>query len=271
MYIDKNVDKSAVPGSGAATPKDPNVAIYKTKDIATYPVRNGSGVLMVGDFVMKPGKFPIYVYMTGVNQAPTYETDGDVDMEGIMQKFVATHPGDTLEAHEFFQNNLGEDLIIVYGSCSDSGKRVYGTKCSPLRLKNTFKSDKDGNQHSFSFEQIQKTRFVPGFWNGEVSYAAPTATDVTVVIAEANPTQQYKIEALAITDAITITSIDLEHGTLVTFIGSGGAAPATLDSGDLTGATALLTAQWVALENATITLEVFDDGAAITLIERARS
>lgn len=271
MYLDKNVDKSAVPGAGAATPKDPNVAIIKTKDVLTWPVRNNSGVLMVGDFTMKPGKAAIYVYMTGVNQAPTYETDGEVDMEGIMQKFIATHPGDTLEAHEFFQNNLGEDLIVIYGSCSDDGKRVYGTKCSPMRLKNTFKSDKDGNQHSFSFEQIQKTRFVPGFYNGNIPFSAPNATSVSIAFVAANASQQYKVEALAVTAPIVVTSIDLVHGDIVTLIGSGGVDPATMTTGSLTGAEALLTAQWVALENATITLEVFDDGSGLTLVETART
>lgn len=271
MYLDKNVDKSAVPGAGAATPKDPNVAVIKAKNVKDWPVRNNGGVQMVGDFVMKPGFKAHYVYMTGVNQAPGYETDGEVDMEGIMQKFIATHPGDTLEAHEFFQNNLGEDLIVIYGSCSDDGKRVYGTKCSPMRLKNTFKSDKDGNQHSFSFEQIQKTRFVPGFYNGNIPYAAPVATTTAIAFAAANESQQYKVEALAVTAAISVDSIDLPAGTIVTLIGSGGVDPATMASGDLTGANALLTAPWVALENATITLEVFDDGADITLVEKART
>lgn len=271
MYLDKNIDKSAVPGAGAATPKDPNVAIIKNKDVLVWPVRDNNGVMMVGDFVMKPGKKAIYVYMTGVNQAPTYETDGEVDMEGILQKFIATHPGDTLEAHEFFQNNLGEDLTVVYGSCSDDGKRVYGTKCSPLRLKNAFKSDKDGNQHSFSFEQIQMTRFVPGFYNGNIPFYEPNESTAALVLDVENETQQYKLAPLAVTAAITVTSVDLEHGTILTLIGGGGADPATMATGTVGGAEALLTAPWVALENATLTLQVFDNGVDVTLIETART
>ena len=272
MYVQKNVNKSAVPGSGAATPKDPNVAILKRADILTWPTRDGAGVKTLGNFVMKPGKKAIYVYMTGVNQAPGYETEGDVDMEQVMQKFNATHPGDTLDAHEFFQNNLGEDLIIVYGSCSDASKRIYGTQCSPMRLKNTFKSDKDGNKHEFAFEQIQATRFVPAFYNGNIPYGAPTNTGVAVDFTVANG-NQYKVASLDVTAAITAGSIDLESGQKVTLIGSGGTGPATLSNGTQGAVEVLLKdgLSWTALENATITLSVFDDGTGTYLIEESRS
>lgn len=267
-----NIPKSAVPGSGAAKPKDPNVAIFRREDIAVWPIRDSKGVLSIGDFVMVEGKAPIYIYMTGVNQQPTYETEGEVDAEQIMQKFVATHPGDELEAHEFFQNNLGADLIIVYGSCADDSKRIYGTKCSPLRLKNSFKNDKDGAGHTFSFEQIQGTRFVPSFWNGNVPYAAPFATTTAIDMVVANG-YQYKVEALESTVAITIPTFDLVDGDVVTLIGSGGGDPATLAAGDLTQATVILKdgTAWTALLNATISLEVVDGGGTMYLVERNRS
>lgn len=273
MYLfNENVETSGQTAPGAASPKDPNVAIMRREDIQTWPERNSKGVLMAGNFVMKTGKTPIFVYMTGVNQDASYETQGDVDMEQVMQKFVASHPGDYLLAHEFFQNNLGKDLILVYGSCADSSKRVYGTKCSPMRLKNNFKSNKDGNKHEFTFEQIQGTRYVPGFYNGEIPYLAPTATDVSIILAVASG-YRYKVEALATTAPIVITSSDLASGSFVTLIGSGGADPATLSNGDLTGATALLAdgVQWVALDGATITFEVFEDGTDTYLIERSRT
>lgn len=256
-------------GSGAAKPKDPNVTIMRTEDILTWPVRDSKGVMMVGDFVMKPGKTAISVYMTGVNQQPTYETEGEVDSEQVMQKFVATHPGDALEAHEFFQNNLGVDLIVVYGSCADTVKRVYGTKCSPLRVKNSFKADKDGTGHTFTFDQIQGTKFTPGFYTGNIPSSAPVATDVSIDMLQATG-YQYKVESLDVTAAITIPTFDLVHGEVVTLIGSGGADPATLASGDATGATIILKddTTWTALENATISFEVFDAGATMYLIEK---
>lgn len=272
MYDFVDVNKSTTAGSGAAIAKDPNVLIMRAADILTWPVRDGKGVLMAGDFVMKSGKTAIAVYMTGVNQQPTYETEGEVDAEQIMQKFVATHPGDTITAHEFFQNNLGEDLVIAYGSCAENSKRIYGTKCSPMRLKNSFKADKDGTGHTFTFEQIQGTRFVPGHFAGNIPVDAPTATDVSIDMLQANG-KQYKVEALDTTAAISLSDFDLVHDDRVTLIGSGGADPATLSSGDLTEATVILKddAAWTALENATITLRVFDADSTIYLIEEARS
>lgn len=272
MYQFLDVNKSVIAGSGAAIAKDPNVHIMRAADILTFPIRNSKGVLLVGDFVMKPGKTAISVYMTGVNQDATYETSGEVDAEQIMQKFNATHPGDELDAHEFFQNNLGVDLIVVYGSCSDDTKRVYGTKCSAMRLKNNFQANKDKTGHTFTFEQIQGTRVVPGHYAGNIPVLAPADTDVSIDMTVANG-YQYKVEALAITDAISIPTFDLVAGDVVSLIGSGGDAPATLSVGDLTQATIILNdgAVWTALENATISLEVFDGGDTVYLIERNRS
>jgi hypothetical protein len=270
-YEFENVPQGGA-GVGAAKTKDPNVHIIRAEDLQTSPVRDSKGVLMLGSFVPKSGKKFISVYMTGVNQDETYETSGEVDAEQIMQKLVATHPGDELEAHEFFQNNLGVDLIVVTGSCATTRKTVFGTRCSPMRLKNNFQANKDKTGHTFTFEQIQGTRFVPGKFDGVLPVAAPTATDVTIDMTVANGLQ-YKVEALAITAAITIPTFDLSHGDVVTLIGSGGADPATLASGDLTGATVILVddAGWTALENATISLEVFDAGATTYLIEKTRT
>lgn len=271
MYDFVNVPQGG-PGVGAAKTKDPNVHIIRAEDLQTYPVRDSKGVLMLGAFVPKSGKNFVSVYMTGVNQDENYETSGEVDAEQIMQKLIATHPGDELEAHEFYQNNLGVDLIVVTGSCASSRKTVFGTKCSPMRLKNNWQANKDKTGHTFTFEQIQGTRFVPGKFDGVLPVAAPTATDVSIDMLIANG-YQYKVEALDTTAAISLSDFDLLPGDVVTLIGSGGSDPATLSAGDLTEATVLLAdgTAWTALENATISLEVFDGGSTIYLIEKVRT
>lgn len=267
-----NLDKPAVAGAGAATPKDPNVFIARTKDVLTWPMRDSKGVLLEGDLVFKDGYSAITVYMTGVNQKPNFAIEGDVDKEQIMQKFEATRPGDELEAHEFLQNVLGEDLVIFYRNCDTDTTRMYGTPCAPLRLKGGFEDSKDGRGFTFNFEQIQATRFVPAHYKGTVPTAAPYASSVLVPMLQANGTQ-YKIEALAVTDAILGASLDFPHGSIITLIGSGGAGPAVLSSGDFVTATAILVddQDWTAVENATITLKVYNAGATTYLIEQSRS
>lgn len=272
-YIRKNVDKSAVPGAGAATAKDPNVAIFRAQDIVSMPVRNGAGVLAEGDFIMKSGKTPIYVYMTGVNQNFGYETEGEVDKEQIMQRFTGQYPGDTLDLHEFIQNHLGEDLIIVIGSCNDTYKRILGSKCAPLRLKNNFTSNNEGNTSEMTFEPTQATRFVPAFWQGNIPYATPFAVPAeSIAMLKANG-YQYQLGAFAVTDDIEVGSIDLDHGDRVTILGGGGDAPATLSDGSIDAVTAILKdgTTWTALAGASITLEVFEGDSVTYLIERNRT
>lgn len=271
MYTFEDVQQGGA-GVGAAKTKDPNVHIIRANDLLVSPLRDSRGVLMIGSFVPNAGKRFISVYMTGVNQDETYETSGDVDAEQIMQKFAATHPGDELEAHEFFQNNLGVDLIVITGSCASARKTVFGTKCSPMRLKNNFQANKDKTGHTFSFEQIQGTRFVPGKFDGVLPISAPVDTDVSIDMLVASG-YQYKVEALAVTAPITIPTIDFVHGDIITLIGSGGDGPATLSAGDLTQAQVILIegTDWTALENATISLEVVDGGGVPYLIEKNRS
>jgi len=271
MYDFVNVGQGG-PGVGAGKTKSPNVHIIRAADLLTSPIRNSKGVLMIGSFVPKVGKNFISVYMTGVNQDETYETTGEVDAEQIMQKLVATHPGDELEAHEFYQNNLGVDLIVVTGSCDTVRKTVFGTACSPMRLKNNYQANKDKTGHTFTFDQIQGTRFVPGKFDGELPIAAPFNTDVSIDMLAANGLQ-FKVESLAVTAAITLSAFDFVDGDVVTLIGSGGAGPATLSAGDLTEATVILKdgTAWTALENATISLEVVDGGATMYLVEKNRS
>ncbi|WP_026755038.1 hypothetical protein [Sediminibacter sp. Hel_I_10] len=271
MYIFDDVNISG-PGVGAAVPKDPNVHIVRSSDISVSPIRNSKGVLMVGNYVLKPGAKIANVYMTGVNQDATYETSGEVDAEQYMQKFIATHPGDDLEFAEFTQNNLGVDLIVIYGTCTSNELRVYGTKCAPMRLKNNFQANKDKTGHTLTFEQIQGTRFVPGHYRGVLPTLAPAATDVSIDLLKASG-YQFKVEALDVTDEISLTDFDFENGDTITLIGSGGAAPATLTAGDKTVATVILSSgtTWTALDGATISFEVVDGGATIYLVERQRT
>lgn len=273
MYVRKDVNKRDVAGPGASVPKNPHIAVYLADDLVSKPIRDAAGVLMEGDFVSKPGKFPIKLYLTGNKQDFTFETEGDVDAEQIMPKLIGSHPGEELDAMEFYQNHLGKDLIIVGGNCSGGLKTVLGDVCgASMRMKGNFQANNEKTGFDFTFEQVQSTRFVPGKWAGEPNFDQPEDTDVSLDLLEATGFQ-YKVESLAVTAAITVASIDLPHGSKVTLIGSGGVGPATLSNGTLTGATAILKdgTQWVALAGSTITLEVYDDGTDIYLIERART
>jgi len=260
---------------GAATPKAPNVTIILTDDLVSTPDRNAGGVLMEGNFVFKPGTGPLQCYMTASKQAPSFEGEGEEDSISVKHKFDGMHPGDALEINELVQGLMGQNVIIIYGSCSNTIKKVYGTPCAPLQLKPSFVANNDMTGHTLVFEAFQKTKYLPGHYLGELPTGNPTAVVGAAVELSVADGFQYKLAPFASTASITAENTDLPAGTFVTLIGGGGANPATLATGAGSGdnADVLLRggANWIALDGATIDLEVFDDGTTTHLIERKRS
>lgn len=273
MWVPQNVVKNGG-GSGAAAANKANVTFGRMDDVLVWPARDSKGVRTIGDVVMKPGteKKQFTVYCTPSKQVKSYTTEGDEDMETIKQKFEASSPGDSLELSEFIQNNIGVDYFIIANNCIDGYKRLYGTPCAPMKLKAEQTDDSSGRMIKMTFEQSVGSKFVPAHYDGNESFAEPTATDETIDLTVANG-NQFKLAADATGASISIATTDRVTGDVVTLIGGGGVDPSTLVNGASTAATVLLKdgTTWTALENATITFEVFDDGATTYLIERART
>jgi hypothetical protein len=235
-----------------------------------------NGVTLNGNFVMKEGAKMIQVYLTPSKQAPGYESEGDEDAVGILQSFEASHPGDSEEIAEFVKGWLGRGAIIIYGTCRDEVKRVYGTKCSPMKLSPSLTANNDETSTMLSFTQYQRTDQLPFFYRGSLSFAEPFAVaDENLNLTVANGTS-YQLPAFELGETLDVASLDHEHGAVVSIIGGGGADPATLSSGAAVGDATVTVAlkdgaDWIALKNATISLEVFKDDGKTYLIERSRS
>ena len=269
MYIKQTVKKPTGASPGAASPKDPNVTIIDVNDILSFPKRDTRGVKMEGNFVMKEGATMIQLYMTASKIKATFESEGEEDAISFKPKFEGEHPGDSLEVNEFIQNWMGRDVIIIYGSCSSKDKRVYGSPCAPLQLKPTSQDDNEARKKTFVFEQFAATNQVPGFYEGSLSFAEPKATGAEITVKE----YRYKVAPLDATAPITFKSVALEHGEIVTLIGSGGADPAVLSASDNTAAVPVFLkegASWTALPNAVINLQVYKAGAKTMLLELSR-
>lgn len=268
MYIKTSVRKPQGNKSpGAPAPKDPNVTIIDIDDILQHPVRDSKGVLMQGSYVMKPNANMIQLYMTPSKIKASFETEGDEDAQSFKHKVEGEHPGNEIEIAEFVQNWTGRNCIIILGSCADSYRKVYGSKCAPLQLKPSLQDDNEARKHILVFEQAAASGYVPGHYVGELVLEDPTvATSVALNIT--SNTLMQKLPALEETDDITFTSITAEDGSIVTLLGSGGSDPATLSDGGnvlLKGG-----ANWTALEGAVIHLQVFG-GATPKLIEVSRA
>lgn len=280
MYIPVTVNRPAGASLGAPAPQEPNVTIVALEDILYFPQRDSKGVLMVGNFAMKPGAKMIQFYQTAVKAKASMESEGDGDSITVKHKFETEVPGDQLEMNELLANWMGVDAIVIYGSCVDAYRQVVGTKCAPVKLKLSSQDDNEARKKMLVFEQEAKSRYVLGRYTGSLSLATNYAVavddiDLVPLVVANGPTIQ--LPELAVTAVIGFNpdGNNIPHGGMVTLIGGGGAGPATLASTAVVpGAYVVLlrSAQtWVALKNATITLQVFMSGANVYLIEVART
>lgn len=272
-YIKTSVPRANTGTSpGAYKAKKPNVTILDADDVAVWPGRDSKNVKQVGNYVLKPNARMIRVYMTPETIEAGFETEGPEDGKVFKATFKGDHPGETLEIKELIQNWLGRPVIIFEENCRNSNINTYGTECSPMKLNPSFSSNKEGTKHMISFEQPNPVEFLPGFYAGALTFGDPVVTDESIDVLEASG-NFYKTNAFALAEAIDIASIDLEHGQVISITGSGGADPGTLSQGAHTAATVVLIngTQWIALEDASISLKVFKAGATTYLIEEKRS
>jgi len=270
----KSVPAPTQVGAGAPTPKKGLVTIMHSADVLNFPVRDANGVIMLGNIVLKADAKMLQLYLTSSTQKGSHEIEGDEDMEGFILKFEGQHPGDSLEVNEYVQNSLGEGFIVIYGiGCGNSQGKVLGDPCNPMKLKGSYTDDKDGRKHIMQFEQTYKSRYLAGFYNGAITLASNyEAVTAALDLLVANGAV-YQLPSLAVTAAVTATSIDLAHNDIVTLIGGGGVAPATLDSGVAGDVTVILAndTTWTGLDKAVINLLVYKAGAVTYLIEQSRS
>lgn len=260
-------------GAGAAKKKKGEITVVYVADIIDFPTRDSGKVKMLGNIVLKAGAKMEKLYLTPDTQKLTQEITGDFDYEAFIKKAEGIYPGNPIEIREFIANNLGVDVVLVFGEgCGENTGDVLGSPCNPMRLKGNYSNDKDGVKNTMMYEHAINDNEVIGSYAGEVYFAenhVAATVDLDLTIANG---PVYQLPSLAVTDAITANSIDLEHETMVSFIGGGGADPATLTSGAQGQVSVILKndTTWTALENAVISLQVYKAGATTYLIEQSR-
>lgn len=273
MFPGVTFSQPSVPSPGAAASKEPNITIIAVEDILAFPVRDAKGVKELGSYVVKQGARMYSFYSTPSKFKASTEGSGDEDAISIAHKIEAEAPGDSLELNEFLHAWTGVNVIVIFGSCSDAFRKSYGTKCAPLQLTPSSQDDNDARKAMLVFEQKAKSKYRPGHYTGAISYAEPfAATSGTFAINSTNG-NYYQLPSLAVTDAVEPSAVDLAAGQIVTLIGGGGVAPATLTQGTAGAIEVLLAAgtTWTGLLGAVIHLQVFDAGADKYLIEVSRS
>lgn len=244
--------------AGVPTPKRGEAVVALTEDIVSWPTIDTDGVSLIGNFVFKPNTSFFKIYMTPSTQAATFESSGNPDGMGSINKFVGEHPGTSKEAMSFFKMHRNEDFVIIYGGCGTSDYKVMGSDCFPMKLAVSGKDDKGGNVNTLTWTQEQINNDLIKFYTGSLDFAEPKdVVGSTVALSLANG-NVYQMAAAAVTAQLAFTNADLPNGAVVTIVGGGGVAPYTI-ANNATGAIAVLTAggaDWIGLEGAIINFKV---------------
>jgi len=256
-------------GSGAATPFNPNIIAIDIEDLLNgeCPEANEGGVLVESDIVLKAGASPFKFYVTAISAKIGSKSTGEIDSEGYEVTFEATMPGDNLITREFSVWALKRNFIILVQTCKGGNYDMFGDCCNPMRLGFEIEKDKDKTQTKVMMKRPLNTDEPAKIYAGNLTFVDPFAVTTTAIDLTLANGKQYAIDA-TVTGALTIATNTLVAGDKVTFIGNGGTTPATLDA----SATVLLKdgTTWTALKDAIITLQVFDDGTNLVLVEVER-
>ncbi|KFF24756.1 hypothetical protein [Chryseobacterium vrystaatense] len=251
--------KKSKNNAGTPTPKKANAIAALVDDIVSWPSVDEDGVTLIGNFAFKPGTSFFRIYMTAPTQAATYESSGNPDGKGAMNKYIGEHPGTTKEAISFIKKHMGEGFIIIYGGCGgEEEMRVMGSECHPLVLSAAGKDDKDGNINTLTFEQEMINRDFIKFYNGDVSFAEPKVVANENVTLAKTDGPSYQLPTAAVTADVKFTASDFDHGQIVTIIGGGGAAPYVMKNSPTGTIPVLLkeASNWIALKDSVINLKV---------------
>ncbi len=274
-YTFKKVDKP-VAGSGAPNTGSRFAYLAWDKDLVSFPDTDENNVMLTGQPVFKDGKGLIPVYITTSSREYSYETQGDQDARSFKVKFMGTHPGTEREALEFARNMMDEPFMIFIPGCQSTDMvKVLGRPCEPLIFKSSHKGGKDGSKFEFTFEQEVGGKNTYMLYDGplvlqETVYSTVDFTDPLTAL-----TAVQKVAITAASEPLDITSLVGITEKQVTFIGQEVTpAKAGTISEDTTAPVMILLKgglQWKAVQNSTITFEVFETGSVTVLIERWRT
>lgn len=265
MYVKQSVPRpEGNPGIGIQN-RDA-VVLIDVKDIAYFPPRNAAGVVIEEDIVMKPGAYPICVYMTPGSVELTAAAEGDIDQVGVKPQLKFNHPGNSREVRELKHNWINRQFITLVRYCSGKPADVIGDLCNPCSMTPSYTGNNESSSNEITVAQIAKGNDI-AIYEGSI----PAEEPVAVVESGATSVEyvadgQYQLTS----GAAAINEIEGgRHGALVTLLGAEGTAPTvTAAEGKIMlkgGKT------FVAQAGAQITLRAFEAGAgSVVWIEQSR-
>lgn len=253
------IDINKPQGGGAPQAKSQNVAIIDLDEVQYWPSRDDGGVKMVGDIVMKPGKYATILQATASSISLPITSEGEEDSVSFTSLPEFYHPGSSLEFDEFVSNMTNKNLAIGFrvGACDGDEPyyRFYGTPCTPLSLLVEGQNNNEATRNMVRFQQFQRSRTLPGRYYGNLTLATSNQVPAgTEVVNVGNGSGRYQLSDNAA--ATVITSLDNANPNGVyTLVGSGGENPASITAANdfiLSGAV-----EWQGLAGSTITFRAY--------------
>jgi hypothetical protein len=250
-------------GKGSAENKSQEIIIIDVADIATHPNRDEKNITMLGNFVMKTGKYVTKMQVSASKTSLPVTSEGEEDNVSISALPEFSFPGSTLDFEEFVANWTNKSIIVAVhvGACGGGSPfyRVYGSKCAPLSLLLEGQNNNDATMGLVKFQQFAKTDLMPGRYTGTFTLATVNtiAADATTVDVSSGD-GEYQLTDNAGATVITDIANATNNGKY-TLIGSGGDNPATIEASNanfhLLGGV-----DWQGLAGATITFNALDAG-----------
>lgn len=163
--------------SGSPVPVNTRIVLIPYDDIATFPTRTEDQVRITGNIALKAGLTAIAIYASSKSISRPDTQEGEEDEEGFIQTLSFSHPGNYLEIEEFKQKWLGKPFIAITSECGDGkGTLVHGWSCNPIYFALENQRNSEANKSTFNFAQRVRSRFVAGFYEGDIPELAADST-----------------------------------------------------------------------------------------------
>lgn len=267
-YVKIDVSKSS-DNAGIGGKKKDELILIDLADIATLPNRDGSGIVITDNIVMKEGKYAVRLYVTQSTIKAGADAEGDPDAKGIMQSVEAEHPGDAIAVREFRYNWMNKNILVLIRKCGSSKISLYGDECAPLQMIFKAEDDKDKNKSTFTFKSSQKGPDVADY-QGTITFDTIMGTipadSISPDVSAGSGRYQLTNGTQAAIDLVCL--VGAINDGVYTLIGSGGNHPSIITSG--TGFMLKGGILWTALAGAEITLRAFEIGTGPLFFEVSR-
>ncbi|MEC5157071.1 hypothetical protein [Chryseobacterium sp. MP_3.2] len=154
--------------SGLPSAKYGYLYVGHADDVITFPAVDESGVVTIGDIVMKEESKFTLLYLTPSKQKLNTDTSGELESRGFIQKIAGSYPGDEIQMNVFVKDLLNEPLIVISENCGKPFRKILGTPWNPMYFTTSFKDDVSDKLWELSFEKAFPDETPALFYDGNL-------------------------------------------------------------------------------------------------------